>query len=89
MPIKSFEVSYIDQSFWSQQGTMNERQRPTELAAPELPSPHDADEHQPSRLGFDLRTFKCDERHHIEKLAVETNAKRRHSIGLAAERSKL
>jgi hypothetical protein len=40
---------------------------------------------KPSRLGFDLRTFKCDECHHIEKLAVETNAKRRRSIGLAAE----
>jgi hypothetical protein len=40
---------------------------------------------KPSRLGFDLRTFKCDECHHIEKLVVETNAKRRRSIGLAAE----
>jgi hypothetical protein len=40
---------------------------------------------KPSRLGFDLRTFKCDECHHIEKLAVETNAKRRRSTRLAGD----
>jgi predicted Zn finger-like uncharacterized protein len=40
---------------------------------------------KPSRLGFDLRTFKCDACNHTEKLAVETNAKRQHSIGMTTE----
>lgn len=40
---------------------------------------------KPSRLGFDLRTFKCDKCNHTEKLAVETNAKRRRSGGLRAQ----
>ena len=39
---------------------------------------------KPSRLGFDLRTFKCGGCNHTEKLAVETNAKRRRSIRLPA-----
>jgi hypothetical protein len=66
---------------------MNGCQRPTELAVwrPNCRTRMMLTSIKPSRLGFDLRTFKCDECHHIEKLAVETNAKRRRSIGLAAE----
>jgi ssDNA-binding Zn-finger/Zn-ribbon topoisomerase 1 len=37
---------------------------------------------KPSRFGFDLRTFKCDNCNHTEKLAIETNAKRRRSGAL-------
>jgi len=39
---------------------------------------------KPSRLGFDLRTFKCDKCNHTGKFSVETNAKRRPSGGLRA-----
>jgi hypothetical protein len=39
---------------------------------------------KPSRLGFDLRTFKCDNCNHTEKLSVQTNAKRWRSSGLRA-----
>jgi hypothetical protein len=41
---------------------------------------------KPSALGFDLRTFKCDVCNHTEKLAVETNAKKRRPTGLQAPR---
>jgi hypothetical protein len=37
---------------------------------------------KPSRFGFDLRTFKCDNCNHTEKFAIETNAKRRRSGAL-------
>jgi hypothetical protein len=37
---------------------------------------------KPSRFGFDLRTFKCDNCNHTVKFAVETNAKRRRSDAL-------
>jgi len=37
---------------------------------------------KPSRFGFDLRTIKCDNCNHTEKLAIETNAKRRRSGAL-------
>jgi hypothetical protein len=39
---------------------------------------------KPSRLGFDLRTFKCDKCNRTQKLAVETNAKKRRPGGLRA-----
>ena len=41
---------------------------------------------KPSMLGFDLRTFRCDICNHTEKVAVETNAKRRRTSGLQAPR---
>ena len=31
---------------------------------------------KPSRFGFDLRTFKCDNCNHTEKFAIETNAQK-------------
>lgn len=41
---------------------------------------------KPSRLGFDLRTFRCEKCNYTEKLAVETNAGRWRSSGLQAPR---
>ena len=40
---------------------------------------------KPSRLGFDLRTFKCDGCNHVHKLTVETNAKKSRQLGANLE----
>jgi hypothetical protein len=53
-------------------------------ALPDLPRDDVLTNIKPSRLGVDLRTFKCDNCNHTEKLAVQTNAKRWRSSGLRA-----